>query len=61
LARISSPVSVDALDMIDHLTIVVRVRNAWRLRLGLWLIATAARVLRCRIDVDVDDGEPTPP
>jgi hypothetical protein len=61
MARSTAPVSVDILDVIDHLTVSVRVRNLWRLRLGLWLIALAARIMRCRIDVDAAGGESTPP
>ena len=47
---------VDVLDCFDHLTVTVGVRNVWRARLGLWLLALAARVLRC--GVEVTQGEP---
>jgi hypothetical protein len=52
------PVEIDALEPIQGFSVTVRVRNRWRLRLGLLLLGLAARVLRCRVDVfrRLDDG-----
>jgi hypothetical protein len=52
-------VEVDILDMINHITISVRVRNLWRLRLGLWLVSLAARVLRVPVEVVGAEGPTT--
>jgi hypothetical protein len=52
------PVEIDALAPLQAVSVTVRIRNGWRLRLGLVLLGLAARVLRCRVDVfrRVDDA-----
>jgi hypothetical protein len=45
----------DVLDTIRGgltMTVEVRPRNLWRLKLGAWLIGLAALVLRCPVDLN---------
>lgn len=61
MTDVLQPITVDALDVIDNLTIEVRLKNGWRLRLGLWVLALAARILRCGVQVnEVMANEVTP-
>jgi hypothetical protein len=46
------PINVDALDAFSSLSVQVQLRNLWRVRLGLWLLSLAARVLRCGVEVN---------
>jgi hypothetical protein len=48
---------VDAHEIIDGLILTVHVKRSWRLRLGLCLLALAARLMRCTIDVAPPDDD----
>jgi hypothetical protein len=43
---------VDATEVFRGLTVTVRVRNLWRVRLGVLFLTIAARCLRCRVEVN---------
>lgn len=49
----------DALDVVKPgltITVSARLKNVWRLKLGLFLLGLATRVLRCPVGVErVDD------
>jgi hypothetical protein len=53
-------VSIDATEATETMIVHARVyiKGMWRLKLGILLLGLAARVLKCRIEVE--DGESPP-
>lgn len=59
--RMPHPLHLDALDVMKEITLDVnvnfKVRNLWRVRLGMMLVGLACRVLRCSLVVEDHGGD----